>query len=95
MFQGLSGTILGVTMMALQGPALRIQDQTEELYNTERKPTPDGLAALPGDYSQIQPEVSACAEVSYHRACGPAGLSKRGASVPVGNGIENFEDSIF
>ncbi len=52
-----SGTILGVTMMALQGPALRIQDQTEELYNTERKPPPDGLAALPGDYSQVQPEV--------------------------------------
>ncbi len=52
-----SGAILGVTMMALQGPALRIQDQAEELYNTERKPTPDGLAALPGDYSQVQPEV--------------------------------------
>ena len=50
-----SGAILGVTMMALQGPALRIQDQTEELYNTERKPTPDGLAALPGDYSQVKP----------------------------------------
>ena len=52
-----SGAILGVTMMALQGPALRIQDQAEELYNTERKPTPDGLAALPGDYSQVKPEM--------------------------------------
>lgn len=52
-----SGAILGVTMMALQGPALRIQDQAEELYNTERKPTPDGLAALPGDYSQLKPEA--------------------------------------
>ena len=52
-----SGAILGVTMMALQGPALRIQDQAEELYNTERKPTPDGLAALPGDYSQVKPET--------------------------------------
>ncbi|MBO6718872.1 MAG: TrbI/VirB10 family protein [Rhizobiaceae bacterium] len=52
-----SGAILGVTMMALQGPALRIQDQAEELYKTERKPTPDGLAALPGDYSQVRPQT--------------------------------------
>lgn len=52
-----SGAILGVTMIALQGPALRIQDQAEELYNTERKPTPDGLAALPGDYSQVRPQT--------------------------------------
>ncbi len=52
-----SGAILGVTMMALHGPALRIQDQAEELYNTERKPTPDSLAALHGDYSQVKPET--------------------------------------
>lgn len=52
-----SGAILGVTMIALQGPALRIQEHAEELYNTERKPTPDGLAALPGDYRQVRPEV--------------------------------------
>ena len=52
-----SGAVLGITMMALQGPLLRIQDQTEELYNTERKPTPEGLAALPGDYSQVKPRT--------------------------------------
>ena len=52
-----SGAILGVTMMALQGPLLRIQDRAEEFYDTERKPTPDGLAALPGDYSQLKPEA--------------------------------------
>ncbi|WP_420404251.1 TrbI/VirB10 family protein [Nisaea sp.] len=52
-----SGAILGVTMIALQGPDLRIRDQAEELYNTERKPTPDGLAALPGDYSQVRPQT--------------------------------------
>ena len=28
-----SGAILGVTIMALQGPALRIRDRAEELYN--------------------------------------------------------------
>ena len=52
-----SGVVLGTTMMALQGPALRIQDQAEELYDTERKPTPEGLAALPGDYSQVKPRT--------------------------------------
>jgi len=52
-----SGAILGVTMMALQGPVRRIQDQAKELYTTERKPTPDGLAALPSDYSQVRPEA--------------------------------------
>lgn len=51
-----SAAILGVTMMALQGPGLRIQQKTEELYNTDRKPTPDGLATLPGDYSQVKPQ---------------------------------------
>ena len=52
-----SGAILSVTMMALQGAALRIQDRAEELYDTERKPTPEGLAALPGYYSQVKPRT--------------------------------------
>ncbi|WP_163266329.1 TrbI/VirB10 family protein [Chelativorans alearense] len=52
-----STAVLGVTMMALQGPVLRIRGQADELYNTERKPTPDGLAALPGDYSQVKPQT--------------------------------------
>ncbi|MES0069394.1 TrbI/VirB10 family protein [Mesorhizobium sp. M0074] len=50
-----SGTVLGVTMMALQGPALRIKEQAEELYNTERKPTAGALERLPKDYSGIKP----------------------------------------
>lgn len=50
-----SAGILGVTMLALQAPNLRTGQPAEELYNTDKKPTPDGLAALPGDYSQIQP----------------------------------------
>jgi len=49
-----SAGLLGVTMLALQAPSLRVGQPAEELYNTEQKPTPDGLAALPGDYSQIQ-----------------------------------------
>ncbi len=52
-----SAGILGVTMLALQTPNLRTGQSAEELYNTDKKPTPDGLAALPGDYSQIQPKA--------------------------------------
>ena len=52
-----SAGILGVTMLALQAPSLRTGQPAEELYNTDKKPTPDGLAALPGDYSQIQPKT--------------------------------------
>src|SRR3546814_6978770 len=38
-----SAGILGVTMLALQTPSLRQGLPTGELYNTDRKPTPDGL----------------------------------------------------
>nr|RAW03723.1 conjugal transfer protein TraI [Aerococcus urinae] len=49
-----SAGLLGVTMLALQTPNLRTGQPAEELYNTDKKPTPDGLAALPGDYSEIK-----------------------------------------
>lgn len=52
-----SGAIFGVTMFALQGPALRIREQAEELYNTGNKPMPEGLEALPGSYSEIKPDT--------------------------------------
>lgn len=52
-----SAGLLGVTMLALQSPSLRMGQPAEELYNTEKKPTPDGLAGLPGDYSQVRPQV--------------------------------------
>ncbi|CDX15200.1 putative TRBI CONJUGAL TRANSFER TRANSMEMBRANE PROTEIN [Mesorhizobium sp. ORS 3324] len=52
-----SGVIFGVTMVALRGPALRIQDLTEDRYNTERKPTAEGLDSLPKDYSAIKPKA--------------------------------------
>lgn len=51
-----SGAIFGVTMMALQGPALRIKDKAEDLYNTQRKPTAEGLETLPKDYSGMKPK---------------------------------------
>src|SRR5690606_32384669 len=52
-----SAGLLGVTMLALQSPSLHMGQPAEELYNTEKKPTPDGLAGLPGDYSQVRPQV--------------------------------------
>lgn len=52
-----SGAIFGVTMMALQGPAWRIKGQVEDRYNTERKPTAEGLDSLPKDYSGIKPKA--------------------------------------
>lgn len=52
-----SGAIFGVTMMALQGPAWRIKGLAEDRYNTERKPTPEGLDSLAKDYSAIKPKA--------------------------------------
>ncbi len=49
--------VFGVTWLALQGPALRLGQQAQELYNTERKPTPDGLAVLPGNYGQMRTDT--------------------------------------
>ena len=47
----------GITWLALQGPAMRFGPQPQELYNTEHKPAPDGLAALPGNYGQMRRET--------------------------------------
>ena len=49
--------VFGVTWLALKGPAMRLGQQAQELYNTERKPTPDGLAALPGNYGQMRADT--------------------------------------
>jgi len=53
---GIAG-IFGVTWLALNGPVLRFGQQAQELYNIDRKSTPDGLAGLPKDYSEIKPET--------------------------------------
>jgi type IV secretion system protein VirB10 len=45
--------IFGVAWMALQGHGLRAGLSGDELYAGGAKGTPDGLAALPKDYSQI------------------------------------------
>jgi len=52
-----SAAILTVVGLALKGPALRGGPSEQELYSTERKSTPDGLAALPGSYAQMKPDT--------------------------------------
>jgi len=49
--------IFGVTWLALKGPSLRSARNDNELYSTDRKATPDGLANLPGNYGQMAKPV--------------------------------------
>ncbi|OIR00487.1 type IV secretion system protein virB10 [mine drainage metagenome] len=52
-----SGVLIGITMIALHGPISRGPSEHPELYDTGKKPTADGLAALPGDYSQVKQQT--------------------------------------
>ncbi|MDR3534553.1 MAG: TrbI/VirB10 family protein [Rhodopila sp.] len=52
-----SAALFIVVGLALKGPAHHAGQQAEELYNTERKATPDGLAALPGSYAQMKSDT--------------------------------------
>lgn len=52
-----SAAILAVVMLALHGPTFRGTPSGPELYDGGRTGTPDGLAALPGDYSRIKPDT--------------------------------------
>jgi len=52
-----SAAILVVVMSALQGPNFRGVSPGPELYEGGRKGAPDGLAALPNDYSRIKPDT--------------------------------------
>jgi len=52
-----SAALFTVVGLALKGPGSRTGQQAEELFNTERKATPDGLAALPGSYAQMKPDT--------------------------------------
>lgn len=45
--------IVGITWLALNGAGLRRQQSGDELYNTDRKSTADGLAVLPANYGQM------------------------------------------
>ena len=45
--------IFGLTWLALKSPSLRSGQNDNELYSTDRKATPDGLANLPGNYGQM------------------------------------------
>ena len=45
--------LFGAVWFALGPPGLRTQQLAEELYNTDRKPTAEGLARLPSSYDAI------------------------------------------
>jgi type IV secretion system protein VirB10 len=49
--------VFGVTALALRKPEPRKPSDAQELYNTDRKPTAEGVSALPGDYSQVKPAL--------------------------------------
>lgn len=51
-----SAAIFTVVAVALKAPS-RSGPSVEELYSTERKAPPDGLAALPGSYGDIRPDT--------------------------------------
>ncbi len=57
---GLAGVaslaILGSLIWAL-GTSKRSQQSGQELFNTDNKTTPDGLASLPKDYMSLPPSV--------------------------------------
>lgn len=49
--------VFGAGYLALSGPALRVKSDGQELYNIDRKPTADGLAALPSSYDKMKAPV--------------------------------------
>ena len=48
-----SGLLFGAVWFALNPPDFRGRPQVQELYNTDRKPTAEGLAGLPSTYDAI------------------------------------------
>ncbi len=50
-----AGTVMTVTLLALQGPDLRRGSDGEDLYTPGRAPTPEGLEGLPDDYGDMEP----------------------------------------
>jgi type IV secretion system protein VirB10 len=49
----LSLVLFGAVLIALDPPAFRGLQEVQELYNTDRKPTAEGLAGLPSSYDAI------------------------------------------
>lgn len=49
--------IIGVTALALRKPELKMPSETKELYNPDNKPTPESVASLPKDYTQVRPKI--------------------------------------
>ncbi|MGQ3049252.1 MAG: TrbI/VirB10 family protein [Niveispirillum sp.] len=52
-----AGTILALTLISLQSVDRKPDGRGQELSHPNRSPTPEGLASLPADYSQIKPDT--------------------------------------
>jgi len=52
-----AGTILALTLISLQSVDRKQDGQGQELSQPNRPPTPEGLASLPTDYSQVKPDT--------------------------------------
>lgn len=52
--------IAGATLIALNGPSFK-REGGGELFNVDRKPTPEGLAGLPRSYGDLKPPVPTAA----------------------------------
>lgn len=51
--------VAGATLIALNPPGFKRDNA--ELFNVDRKPTPDGLGALPRSYGELKPPVPSAA----------------------------------
>lgn len=49
--------VFGATMLALDPPTFRGQQDGQELYNVRNKPTAEGLAGLPRSYAEMPPRL--------------------------------------
>ncbi len=49
--------VFGAAWLALRAPALKVKTNGGELYNTDRKPTPDQLASLPASYDKVKAPI--------------------------------------
>ena len=81
---GSAFVILGGTMWALRAPDRAAKDGSE-LYSTDRKPSADGLAALPRDYAGVKPVVAPVLGPPLPGDLGPAILrAEEAGKIPPG-----------
>lgn len=78
-----SALLFGAVWFALYPPDFRGRQQAQELYNTDRKPTAEGLAGLPSTYDAI-PKLGPPLPGDFGDALHKVETGK-GAELPLGN----------